>query len=85
MHLNDCKPEFGSRVDRHQSLGKGTIGLEAFRMIASDDRLGEIPLILETPEPSLWPQEIATLRDFAESARGPATVSKIQAKRAKRP
>lgn len=64
MHLNDCKPEFGSRVDRHQSLGKGTIGIEAFRMIASDQRLKGIPLILETPEPELWPAEIAMLRDF---------------------
>ncbi len=84
MHLNDCKPEFGSRVDRHQSLGKGTIGLEAFRMIALDERLEEIPLILETPEPALWPQEITALRNFAKNAGG-SVVSKLQARRAGRP
>jgi deoxyribonuclease-4 len=61
-HLNDAKAEFGSRVDRHQSIGKGTLGLEPFRMIMNDDRFEEIPLILETIDEALWPEEIRLLK-----------------------
>lgn len=61
MHLNDSKPDFGSRVDRHESLGKGKLGLSPFRQIMNDPRLDDIPLILETIEPELWPDEIAML------------------------
>lgn len=49
MHLNDSETELGSLRDRHANIGKGHIGLEAFRLIMNDDRLNEIPLILETP------------------------------------
>ncbi|UYG01528.1 deoxyribonuclease IV [Halomonas sp. GD1P12] len=62
MHLNDAKSEFGSRVDRHHSLGKGNIGLEAFITIIQDERTDGIPLILETVEPANWPEEIRWLR-----------------------
>ncbi len=62
MHLNDSKKEFGSRVDRHESLGKGTLGLEVFECIMNDDRFNGIPLILETPEEELWPEEISLLK-----------------------
>jgi len=65
MHLNDAMRPLGSRIDRHAPLGEGTIGLEAFRFIASDARFDGIPLILETPVPERWPEEIAMLRDFA--------------------
>ncbi|ADK79249.1 deoxyribonuclease IV [Sediminispirochaeta smaragdinae] len=65
MHLNDAKSEFGSRVDRHAPLGDGNIGIEAFRFLMEDSRLDDIPLILETPEPDRWAQEIKTLYDFA--------------------
>jgi len=61
MHLNDAKSTLGSRVDRHQSIGKGNIGLEAFRLIMNDPRLDDIPLILETPNPSIWADEIKLL------------------------
>jgi deoxyribonuclease-4 len=61
MHLNDSKTPLGSRVDRHHSLGKGEIGWEAFRMIMNDSRMDDIPLILETIDDSLWPDEIRTL------------------------
>ncbi|WP_035586597.1 deoxyribonuclease IV [Hippea jasoniae] len=64
MHLNDSKVELGKRVDRHESLGKGKIGLEAFKLIARDNRFDEIPLILETPNPSIWKDEIALLNKF---------------------
>ncbi|MFC1749274.1 deoxyribonuclease IV, partial [Pseudomonadota bacterium] len=44
MHLNDSKPDLGSRVDRHESLGKGKLGLEVFRYIMNDDRFNDIPM-----------------------------------------
>lgn len=68
MHLNDAMKPLGSRVDRHMPLGQGTIGRECFRYIARDARFDGIPLILETPDESLWPEEIALLKAFAEEA-----------------
>lgn len=64
MHLNDAKKPCGSRVDRHETLGNGEIGIGCFEKIASDSRFDSIPLILETPEPDLWPEEISRLRSF---------------------
>jgi deoxyribonuclease IV len=64
MHLNDSKPDLGSRVDRHESLGKGKLGWEVFRYIMQDSRFDEIPLVLETIDESLWPQEISALYQF---------------------
>ena len=65
MHLNDSKAAFASRVDRHHNLGKGELGLEPFRFIMNDPRLEEIPLILETIDETLWPEEIRLLYSFA--------------------
>ena len=65
MHLNDSKAAFGSRVDRHQSIGAGLIGGECFRTLMKDPRLDGIPLILETIDPELWPSEIAALKSWA--------------------
>jgi len=64
MHLNDSKKDLGSRVDRHDNLGKGTLGLEPFQLIMSDSRFDGIPLILETPDDSLWPKEIKMLNEM---------------------
>ena len=61
MHLNDCKKEAGSRIDRHESIGRGTIGAEFFHRLIADPRTDGIPLILETPDEALWPQEIKQL------------------------
>jgi len=61
MHLNDSKPDLGSRVDRHESLGQGKLGWEVFRYIMNDDRFEEIPLILETVNPDIWAEEIRQL------------------------
>jgi len=61
MHLNDSKAALGSRVDRHHSLGQGLIGLEAFRTIMRDPRFEEMPLVLETIDATLWPEEIRML------------------------
>jgi len=66
MHLNDAKSELGSRVDRHHSIGKGNVGLEAFRLIMNDERLNGIPLILETIDPSIWKEEIELLYSLVE-------------------
>ena len=66
MHLNDAKKELGSRVDRHDSLGKGTLGIEPFKWIMEDERFDGIPLILETPDEVLWPEEIRMLKGFVK-------------------
>jgi len=64
MHINDSKPDLGSRVDRHHSLGEGKIGLDAFRFIMNDERMDDIPLILETIDESIWDKEIELLYSF---------------------
>ena len=66
MHINDSKPPLGSRVDRHHSLGKGEIGLDAFRFIMNDERMDDIPLVLETIDESIWADEIKLLYSFIE-------------------
>jgi deoxyribonuclease-4 len=50
FHVNDCKKELGSRVDRHTHIGHGTIGLEGFRCLVNDRRFEKVPKILETPK-----------------------------------
>lgn len=69
MHLNDSKKVLGSRVDRHETLNGGFLGADAFKWIVNQDFTDDIPLILETPDPSKWSEEIATLRNFV-SQRG---------------
>ena len=64
LHLNDSKKGMGARVDRHERIGKGTLGVEPFRRIMNDPRFDGIPLILETPEDALWPEEIKLLRSL---------------------
>ena len=65
MHLNDSKGGLESRLDRHHSLGQGEIGWAVFRYIMQDARFEGIPLVLETIDPSIWPEEIQQLRRFA--------------------
>lgn len=64
MHINDSKKELATRVDRHDSLGKGFLGLDIFKMIMKDPRFDGIPLILETPDESIWADEIKLLKSF---------------------
>jgi deoxyribonuclease IV len=64
LHLNDSKKGLGARVDRHESIGKGSLGIEPFRWIMNDPRFDGKPLILETPEDELWPEEIRLLRSL---------------------
>jgi len=63
MHLNDTKKGIGSHVDRHESIGLGAIGLDSFKWIMKDPRFDNIPLILETPDESRWPEEIKMLSE----------------------
>ena len=66
MHINDSKPDLGSRVDRHDSLGVGKIGWDAFRFIMNDERMDDIPLVLETINEEIWAAEIQALYDLVE-------------------
>ena len=64
MHINDSKKGLGSRVDRHDSLGKGTLGIEVFKWLMHDPRFDDMPLILETPDETIWGEEIKLLYSF---------------------
>jgi deoxyribonuclease-4 len=64
LHLNDSKKDFNSRVDRHESIGKGELGLAPFEFIMNDARFDNMPLVLETPDDSLWEAEIRLLYDL---------------------
>lgn len=64
MHLNDSKKGLASRVDRHEIIGGGSIGTLPFRRIMQDPRMDGIPLILETPDPARWSEEIAWLKSL---------------------
>ena len=64
MHLNDAMKPLASKVDRHSTLGNGVLGMVPFQMIMKDPRFDGIPLILETPDPDIWAQELDTLRSF---------------------
>lgn len=61
IHINDSKKELGTKVDRHDSIGKGVMGMLLFEMIMKDDRFDKMPLILETPDVDLWAEEIKLL------------------------
>lgn len=61
IHLNDAKSHFSSNVDRHECIGKGTLGMNVFSFIMNDSRFDEIPMVLETIDESQWPEEIKLL------------------------
>lgn len=69
VHLNDCKKGLGSRVDRHDKIGEGTIGRDGFAYLMNDDRFEEIPMILETPDKETWAEEIKLLYSLEKSQR----------------
>lgn len=64
IHLNDTKKALGSRVDRHESIGLGLLGMDFFKKFMKDPRFDNIPLILETPDESRWAEEIELLMSF---------------------
>lgn len=61
VHLNDSKSKLAGRLDRHHSIGAGELGIEPFRLLMNDPRFDDIPLVLETIDETLWPQEIQLL------------------------
>lgn len=64
IHLNDSKKELGTRVDRHDSIGQGVMGMETFRYIMQSEHFEEMPIILETPNSDIWTEEIQLLTSF---------------------
>ena len=66
MHINDSKPPLGSKKDRHHSIGQGEIGFDAFKYIMNDERMDDIPLILETIDDTIWKEEIELLYSFQD-------------------
>ncbi|MGL4411983.1 MAG: deoxyribonuclease IV [Bacteroidales bacterium] len=64
IHLNDSKKALATRVDRHDSLGKGFIGIDFFKRFMKDSRFDNMPIILETPDETIWKEEIELLRSF---------------------
>ena len=65
IHLNDAKKDVGSKVDRHASLGEGYMEKITFARMMKDERFDGIPIILETPNPEIWPEEIEWLKEEA--------------------
>ncbi len=61
IHLNDAKRDLGSRVDRHEHIGRGYVGLEAFRLLLNDPRLRHLPMLLETPKGEDMAEDVANL------------------------
>ncbi|HEY6071210.1 MAG TPA: deoxyribonuclease IV [Chthoniobacterales bacterium] len=76
IHLNDSKTARGSRVDRHQHIGKGEIGLDAFRFIMRDRRFAKIPKVLETPKGKELREDVINLRKLRSLAK-PAIVKSL--------
>ena len=64
IHLNDSKKNAGSHVDRHEVLGEGFLGKEFFSRFMHDSRFDNMPIILETPDPLRWAEEIKWLRSL---------------------
>jgi deoxyribonuclease IV len=93
FHLNDSKKPCGSRVDRHEHIGKGCLGLEPFRRVLNDPRFAKLPMLLETPKVDtpqsrrasdvdpLDKMNLATLRRLIQAPKGPAAISRPSASR----
>ena len=73
VHLNDSKTACGSQVDRHEHIGKGQIGLDAFRFIMRDRRFGKIPKVLETPKGKDLREDVMNLKTLRSLAEGTMT------------
>lgn len=62
LHLNDSRRELGSKIDRHEHIGKGHIGLEGFANVVNDKRFQQVPMIIETPKGKDLAEDIENLR-----------------------
>ena len=67
IHLNDDLRKLASRIDRHAEIGKGTLGMDFFRRFVNDPRFDDMPIILETPNPAIWPEEIKLLYSLIDN------------------
>ena len=67
FHLNDCKKPLGCRVDRHEEIGKGTIGRSGFRALVNDERFAQTVAVLETPSPEHYGQSIRLLESLVRA------------------
>ena len=78
LHLNDAKGERGSRLDRHEHLGRGRLGLECFRLFMNDERFAAVPKIIETPKEDdgrpMDPVNLGILRSLAGATRVPSAL-----------
>jgi deoxyribonuclease-4 len=71
IHANDAKKPLGSKVDRHEHIGEGEIGLEAFRRLVNDPRMAHVPIIVETPDAdTMHKVNVARLRDLTINGVG---------------
>lgn len=61
FHLNDSKKDLGCRVDRHEHIGKGFVGLEAFRLLLNDEQFQNVPKVLETPKEDDLKEDVENL------------------------
>lgn len=66
IHLNDTKKALSSRVDRHESIGLGLLGMPFFERFMQDERFDNIPIILETPDEARWAEEIQLLKSLEQ-------------------
>lgn len=66
IHLNDSKFDTGSRKDRHDSIGKGVLGMEFFKRFMNDSRFDNMPIIMETIDETIWKDEIELLYSLIE-------------------
>lgn len=76
VHLNDSKKELGCRVDRHEHIGEGKIGLTGFRCLVNDPRLKGVPMVLETPKDAECTEDkmnLKVLRGLLNPVPGPLT------------
>jgi deoxyribonuclease-4 len=69
IHVNDAKKPLGSRVDRHEHIGDGELGLETFRILLHEPRIAHVPVILETPEPEkMHPVNLRRLKEILSNS-----------------
>jgi deoxyribonuclease-4 len=80
IHLNDSKAARGSRVDRHAHIGKGKIGLAAFRFIINEPRFRKVPKVLETPKGKELKEDVVNLRTLRKLIAFPATVTRAKSR-----
>ena len=72
IHVNDSKKPFAARRDRHEHIGKGEIGLEAFRHLVNDRRLKKVPMVLETPKEAELKEDVENLKLLRSLIKKPA-------------